>query len=123
MELLNKSGIYRIKNLINNKQYIGQSKNIRKRKDSNMSSLRHKKHCNPYLQRSFEKYGIQNFFFEALIYCEEEYLTKYEQFFVDSTPKKLLYNVRLECVNSPVGTFISDETKKKFLKQRKIKGY
>ncbi len=116
MEIFSKPGIYRIKNLINNKQYIGQSKNIRKRKSSNMSSLEHKNHCNPYLQRSFEKYGIQNFSFEALIYCEKECLTKYEQFFVDSTPKKLLYNVRLECVNSPVGTFISNEVRKKLSK-------
>ena len=45
------SGIYVIINTINNKKYIGSSKNIEQRKRSHFHRLRHNKHENDYLQK------------------------------------------------------------------------
>ena len=51
------SGIYMIKNNINNKVYIGQSKNIYKR------FLEYRKNrFNTHLSRAISKYGLENFF-------------------------------------------------------------
>lgn len=50
-----------IKNLINGKVYIGSSIDIYRRWVRHRGDLRHKKHSNKYLQRSFNKYGEENF--------------------------------------------------------------
>jgi group I intron endonuclease len=62
-----KSGIYFIRNTINNKIYIGRSININSRLSNHRYQLRKNQHTNKHLQRSFNKYGEQNFrFFKAL---------------------------------------------------------
>ena len=50
-------GIYRIKNLVNEKCYYGSSKNIEKRWKTHLNQLRNKKHINSILQRAWNKYG------------------------------------------------------------------
>jgi group I intron endonuclease len=57
------SGIYQIKNLKNNKIYIGSSKNIKERFLQHKYNLKNNKHCNPILQNSWNKYGEENFEF------------------------------------------------------------
>lgn len=54
-------GIYLIYNKINKKCYIGQSNNLYKRKNNHFAELRRKNHSNVYLQRSWDKYGENNF--------------------------------------------------------------
>lgn len=54
-------GIYMILNIINNKSYVGQSVNLRKRKSDHFNQLRKNKHRNRYLQASFNKYGEKYF--------------------------------------------------------------
>jgi group I intron endonuclease len=59
-------GIYAIRNLVTNKLYIGKSKNIYKRIHQHIYSLKNNtKNENPYLQNSFNKYGID--FFEYFV--------------------------------------------------------
>ena len=60
---MNESGIYCIRNSINNKCYVGQSKNVKKRFIHHKSMLRKNEHNNPYLQNSWNKYGENNFTF------------------------------------------------------------
>lgn len=63
------SGIYQIRNLINNKRYIGQTANFQKRKQIHFKDLKSKsKHTNPHLQKAYNKYGEENFVFEILEY-------------------------------------------------------
>jgi hypothetical protein len=107
------SGIYQIRNLINNKRYIGQTSNFENRKNCHFRSLKGGYNKNKHLQNAYNKYGLENFVFEILIYCEREYLTKYEQFFVDKEKESLLYNNRIKCVDSNKGFKYSKETIKK----------
>ena len=108
---MNNSGIYMITNVVNNKRYIGQSKNISNRKIHHFSRLRGNAHYNKYLQKAFNKYGENNFIFSVLLYCELFELTKYEQFFVDYFDPE--FNILKNCVNSPSGTKRSEEAKLK----------
>lgn len=52
-EDLNKSGIYEIRNLNNNKSYIGSAQSFKKRWSRHASSLRHNCHKNKHLQNSY----------------------------------------------------------------------
>ena len=74
-----KIGIYCIENLINNKKYIGQSKNIYRRwkqhiKDSEIKQLP--------LYKSIRKYGIENFKFFILEECKITELTLREDYYI-----------------------------------------
>ena len=67
-------GIYAIKNIINDKIYIGSSKNLHKRIDDYKYNLRHNKHRNQYLQNAWNKYGEKSFEFNIIEECLEENL-------------------------------------------------
>jgi len=60
------SGIYLIRNLVNNKIYIGSAVNIKNRWYRHKNQLTTNKHKNPYLQSAWNKYGIGNFSFEIV---------------------------------------------------------
>lgn len=95
------SGIYCIINKINNKIYIGQSKNLLKRKKEHKKGLKYGKHHNSHLQNAYDNYGKENFFFKILMYCPQEELNKYEDFFInifDATNRNKGYNI-LEFAN------------------------
>lgn len=64
--------IYLIKNLINNKVYIGSTKDVKSRKANHFSQLNSNTHKNLHLQRSFNKYGRNNFSFHILEYLNSE---------------------------------------------------
>ena len=76
-------GIYRIKNLIDNKVYIGQSKNVQSRLDGHKSCLKNNRHINTHLQNAYNKYGEENFKFEIIEECQEAKLTEREQYWID----------------------------------------
>ena len=107
------SGIYQIRNLANGKKYIGQTADLEKRKNEHFNSLRRGDHHNRHLQRAYNKYGKENFVFAVLLYCESSELTTYEQALIDSCDSNELYNICLECVDSPLGIILSEETKEK----------
>ena len=55
--------IYKIVNKINGKFYIGSTINFDKRKERHLYELNNNKHHNIFLQRAFEKYGVDTFEF------------------------------------------------------------
>ena len=75
-------GIYMIQNKVNNKIYIGQAVDIEKRWGEHRSSLRGGYHPNKHLQRSWSKYGEENFEFIILLECEESDLNMYEEYYI-----------------------------------------
>jgi group I intron endonuclease len=76
-------GIYKIKNIIDNKVYIGSSKNIKERWYRHKKDLRKNKHHSVKLQRAWNKYGEENFKFEIIIRCDNAELLSKEQFYID----------------------------------------
>lgn len=84
--------IYNIVNVINNKVYIGCSKNFPTRKREHLNKLVKNKHDNIYLQRSWNKYGRDNFKFEIFCVCtNEEVMYKLEILLIDNTSS--IYNL------------------------------
>lgn len=112
-------GIYEIKNLINNKSYIGSSLNINKRKIAHFSYLRRNNHPNKHLQNSYNKYGVDNFKFNILEICVIENIIEKEQFYIDNY--KPQYNKRL-IAESNFGWKPSEEHIKQFSIKMKGEG-
>lgn len=93
-------GIYKITNLINNKCYIGQSRNIESRIKKHFSNLEKNIHHSQYLQEDFNKYGKENFSIEILetindldllLIVEDFYIKKFHAYGCgyNMTPSKL----------------------------------
>ena len=59
-------GIYMIKNIVNNKVYVGQSIDIYGRWTEHICALRGKYHANNHLQRSWNKYQEHSFEFSII---------------------------------------------------------
>jgi group I intron endonuclease len=78
-EINNKSGIYAFVNIENNNTYIGSAKNLKNRFKQHYNGLR----SNIILQKAIKKYGIDNFYFIVLEYCEIKDLISREQFYID----------------------------------------
>lgn len=99
MELLRNSGVYAIKNMITNELYIGSSTNFGSRRDKHLSLLKHNKHLNHKLQESANRYGVNNFQFIVLEFCELN-LKEREQHFVDLLNP--VFNITIEVIrNTP----------------------
>ena len=73
-------GIYKITNNINNKCYIGQSKNIKRRFSEHKSEKYRKIHITKRLYRAITKHGIENFSFEIIEICNTIKLDERENF-------------------------------------------
>lgn len=86
---LKQSGIYCLINIINNKRYIGSSKNIYQRLLKHRSLLRKNKHENIKLQNSWNKYQENNFNFYILEFCNENDLLLKEQHYIDTLNPEL----------------------------------
>lgn len=91
-------GIYAIKNIVNNKIYIGSSNNIKRRFIKHKTELRKKKHCNKYLERAFHKYGENEFDFIILELCELENIIEREIYYIQlykSLEREYGYNLTI----------------------------
>lgn len=76
-------GIYCIRNLINNKCYIGQSQDIMHRWNKEKSVLSGENVAwNAHLQNAWKKYGKENFTFSILEECQIEDLDDKEIFWI-----------------------------------------
>lgn len=93
-------GIYKIRNKLNGKFYIGSSSNIPRRwRDGHLNKLNKNKHDNQHLQNSWNKYGKDTFEIEILKECpiidllteEQKYLNEY----VGTTD---CYNIRKDAI-------------------------
>ena len=96
-----KSGIYCIRNIINNKVYIGKSKNIYKRINTHRSAFRKgtKGEHNDHFFKSWMKYGEENFeyFVVEFIELNENLFKERELYWItiyDSCNPKKGYNLR-----------------------------
>ena len=96
----NKAGIYLIKNLINNKVYIGKAVNIYNRILQHINLLNKKSlNENRHLINSWFKYGRDNFQYIVVEYLEkdENLLKERELYWIDyynSTNRDIGYNLR-----------------------------
>ena len=91
-------GIYKIENIVDHKVYIGQTNNLEKRKTQHFSHLRHNKHFNSYLQRSFNKYGEHNFLFTILQTCQNReemnyFETYWWNYYIGKIGKENVFNL------------------------------
>ena len=77
------TGIYKIENKINNKKYIGQSKNIHRRWKQHKHYLNKNQHENQYLQSAWNKYGENSFNFEIICKCNEVELNQWEEYYIN----------------------------------------
>lgn len=75
--------IYKIENLLNEKVYIGSTKNGIYRFSAHKSHLIRNTHPNKDLQMDWNKYGEENFKFEIIEECEKDKLTEREQYWID----------------------------------------
>lgn len=91
-----KGFIYIIKNTVNNKVYIGQTRTSVNQRWS--EHLRHANYGNYVINRAMRKYGIKNFYVETLEICDLDILDEREIYYIDlydSTNKDKGYNVSI----------------------------
>ena len=115
----NKSGIYRLNNIIDGKYYIGSSVDLARR-FSNYYSICYLKNRvkkgSSIIYNALLKYGYSNFSIDILEYCDPESLIKREQYYIDLLKPE--YNI-LPIAGSSLGFKHSPETLLKF-KDRKL---
>jgi group I intron endonuclease len=111
-----KSGIYVIKNIVNNKVYIGSAVDFIKRWRQHKNNLRKGKHHSARLLRAWNKYGEHNFKFELLQEVSNPlHLLSYEQVYLDyykSYENEHGYNI-CKTAGSQYGLRHSEEAKRK----------
>jgi len=115
------SGIYQFLCTSNNDRYIGSSVNIEERWKRHLKDLRGNKHHSKYMQRSFNKYGIQSIQISVLEICEPDMLLTREQYYIDTLSPK--FNT-CKVAGSPKGTKQSKkacEAKRKYAIEHNVK--
>tara|TARA_R110000824_G_scaffold387512_1_gene582847 strand:- start:279 stop:854 length:576 start_codon:yes stop_codon:yes gene_type:complete len=94
-------GVYQIRNLVNNKRYVGSAagkKGLIGRWNNHRSCLIRRTHHNQHLQASWDKHGSDAFVFEVLAICESDECLPLEQKLLDSG--KFEYNIFTHVVDS-----------------------
>ena len=76
------TGIYKITNRINGKNYIGQSINIKFRWKQHEQEAKGERR-NSLLYQAMRKYGLENFSFEVIEECDREQLDAREDYWQD----------------------------------------
>lgn len=115
------NGVYKITNIKNNKFYIGSCSSktfLYDRLKHHEQDLLKNRHCNKYLQRSFNKYSINDFYYEIIEICNPEECLLKEQYWIDLLNPH--YNL---CKNtgSSFGRECTPETRQKISNSNKLK--
>lgn len=116
-------GIYYIKNIINNKIYVGSSIYLRRRLSLHISHLNNGKHDNLHLQNAWNFYGENLFDFGILEYCSGDEILAREQYWIDeleACDPDLGYNLR-KIASSNAGYRHSEESKLKVANSKRGK--
>ncbi|MEA3347052.1 MAG: GIY-YIG nuclease family protein [Candidatus Auribacterota bacterium] len=109
-------GIYRIKNKVNGKCYIGSSNNIKHRWSVHKSTLRRGCHYNVHLQRAWDKYGKRNFTFSVIEENEKASdLLSREQWYLDNCKPE--YNISKDATAPRRGKSHTEEWKRNVSKK------
>ena len=103
-KLNNKSGIYKLS--AGGHIYIGSSKNLYQRLYEHKNDLIKHKHSNNFLQKVFDKEGIQNFKIDIIEFCDSKIRIERESYWI----KKLNADMNLQ---DPISHELSEESKRK----------
>lgn len=106
------SGVYMILNVATNMYYIGSAFNFDKRFKNHKIELQYNRHCNPYLQNAWNKYGADKFDFIILEPAHKSVLIKHEQFWLDYSKcydRTIGYNI-CKIAGNKAGVKTSPET-------------
>jgi group I intron endonuclease len=107
------AGVYRIRNTVNGKVYVGSSVNVRRRIWRHKDHLRKCCHENQHLQNAFNKYGADCLSFERVVALKDKLF--WEQFFINnyhSYDKQFGYN-KSPTAGSSLGVKLSEEACRK----------
>ena len=108
------SGVYEIRNKLNDKRYIGSSADIDERFGEHRADLRHNRHSNLVLQNAWNKHGEESFEFIVVEEVEKATdLVPREQYWIDiKKSAEEGYNIKKRA-DSRLGLKLSEEAKKK----------
>lgn len=110
-----KSGIYCIRNIVNQKVYVGKAKCIHKRIKNHITNLNRKirKSENDHIINAWHKYGSSNFDYYVLEFVDLDLIAERELYWItkmNSLDRNKGYNLRLD---SSTGLIVSEETRQK----------
>jgi group I intron endonuclease len=117
------NGVYIIKNIVTNKVYIGSSASnggIKERLRHHKSALKRNRHSNSYLQKAYNKHGLEAFTYEIIEECSPEKCLEREQYYLDlykSYDVANGYNICPRAGNT-LGRKHSEETRTKISQNR-----
>ena len=110
---MKRTGVYQIKNIITGKLYVGSTtQSFLGRLSTHIYHLKKNSHHSILLQRAYNKYGINNFEFSILEFCDSEIIVEREQYWLDKLKPYLSnrgYNILVRARNSE-GFRQSEET-------------
>lgn len=113
------SGVYKIRNIINGKIYIGQGADILLRWRQHRWNLKQNQHTNRKLQAAWSHYGEAAFEFSIVLECPEDQLGAEEIRALAEVPKDMQYNLGVAGYNPTLGMKKRRESK---LQQSRSKG-
>ena len=116
-------GIYEIRNIENNKFYVGSSVHILRRFGDHKRELRKNKHHCIKLQRAWNKYGESSFVFSVIKEVEREFLKAEEQKILDTIllKKELFYNTSIDATAPTRGRKMSTKVRNAKIKRQNTK--
>lgn len=124
-----KPGIYYFRNQTNNKYYIGQAINLRRRFKSHLDNFKNSRYDN-LLYKAFSEYGIDKFDYELLEIIEEELPDKELKELLDKLEKEYItkynsynngYNQTIGGDYGVLGYKMTEEQKQKISNNSKIR--
>jgi group I intron endonuclease len=82
---INRTGIYCIQNMINNKRYIGKTEDsFKERWKEHKRTLKNGSHFSEHLHNSWKKYGSENFIFQIVEYVNDlDILSEREGYWIE----------------------------------------